>query len=232
MASAVVHNYKSSYSSGAFYHLWSRRGLISCNFGHRRFSGAQKQKKAKKKVGLHRPGSFNVFTIIQTVPVFLGHDGITLNTLHGTVNISPSPPSPSIRFPPSFHRTYSPPLPRFLQLPPSLAPQGMSECTVEWRREVGLALPNSISEEHELRGARLPPKSRRGSAFTAPGAPRGDGGKKTGVNIQHSAPRSPLLPLSRKAEHIEKSGEAAFPHLYMIYADMMTNGAKIAHKHT
>lgn len=172
-----------------------------------------------------------MFTIIPTVPVFLGHDGITLNTLHGTVNISASPPSLSIRFPPSFHRTYSPPV-SCSSLPPSLAPQGMSECTLEWRREVGLALPNSISEEHELRGAGLPPKSRRRSAFTAPRAPHGDGGKKTDVNIQHSAPRSPLLPLSRKAEHIEKSGEAAFPHLYMIYTDMMTNGAKIAHKHT
>lgn len=131
-----------------------------------------------------------------------------------------SPPSLSIRFPPSAIAV-TPPL--SLSPPPCSSlphPQGMSECMVEWRREVGLALQNSISEEHGLRGARLPPKSRRRPPFTAPPAPHER--KQTST----FCPRWPLLPRSRQAERIEKAGGASFPHLYMIYTDMMTNGAK------
>ncbi len=49
---------------------------------------------------------------------------------------------------------------------PLSSPEGMSKCMVEWRREVGLALPNSISEKLELREACLPSESKRWPAFT------------------------------------------------------------------
>lgn len=121
------------------------------------------RRRKRRRSNFHRPGSFNVFTIIQSVSVFLGHDGITLNSEHLLL---------LIRFPPS-SIAVTPPLPLSPLFPAallSLAPQGMSECTVEWRREVGLALPNSISEEHGLRGG-LPPKGRCRPAFPAPPAP-------------------------------------------------------------
>lgn len=100
------------------------------------------------------------------------------------VQQSPTP-SHSFFFPPrssslpSFSGAISPPLTSFalyaplplfhpFPLPPpsrassSLAlssPEGMSKCMVEWRREVGLALPNSISEKLGLREAWLPSES-------------------------------------------------------------------------
>lgn len=62
--------------------------------------------------------------------------------------------SPPLHFiPPLFHCCF--PL-LYLTLPPSLAPEGMSKFMVEWRREVGLALPNSISEKPEFREACCP----------------------------------------------------------------------------
>lgn len=83
----------------------------------------------------------------------------------------------------NFPFSLSPPLPSFalyapLSAPPSFpshssslllplsSPEGMSKCMVEWRREVGLALPNSISEKLELREACLPLQSKRWPAFT------------------------------------------------------------------
>ena len=64
-----------------------------------------------------------------------------------------------------------------LPLSPSLcSPEGMSKCMVEWRREVGLALPNSISEKLELREACLPSQSTALACFysfiSSSGAPR------------------------------------------------------------
>lgn len=45
---------------------------------------------------------------------------------------------------------------------PLSSPEGMSKCMVEWRREVGLALPNSISEKLELREACLHQRANAG----------------------------------------------------------------------
>ena len=68
----------------------------------------------------------------------------------------------SLSLPPSLLPSHSPYLSLSLLLS---SPEGMSKCMVEWRREVGLALPNSISEKLELREACLSSESERWPAF-------------------------------------------------------------------
>lgn len=144
----------------------------------------KRRRRKRRRSHFHRPGSFNVFTIIQSVSVFLGHDGITLNSEHLSFSISLHP------FPSFLPRSYSPSPP--FPAAPSLSPRGMSQCTLEWRREVGLALRNSISEEQGLRGALPPPKGCCWPPFAAPPA------KKTDVDIQHCDPAGLCWPGAAK----------------------------------
>lgn len=58
----------------------------------------------------------------------------------------------------------------------------MSKCMVEWRRELGLALPNSISEKLELGEARLQSDGERWPAFAGFIRGRAPKRKKTSAN--------------------------------------------------